>query len=180
MRQRLFAIRAHLSRVPGILRLEERVSEAISQAELANGDLEPLAAWSNRPVQPAAFEKVPVLDRSDPTIDAVRNAETEAWKILPPDSSRDEDSFPALEGNMIVRIRRAPLRNAPNGPVKCVQEIWRMESGMLGSRSVMRTFQPDSYRPADGDADARGRCHALLQRFAGGCARRSVRRVRVG
>ena len=37
---------------------------------------------------------------------------------------------------MIVRIRRASSRN---GAVKCLQEIWRMESGMLGYREVSRT-----------------------------------------
>ncbi len=140
MREKLFAIRAHLARVPGILQLESAVRGSISQAELAIQDLEPLAAWSNRPVQPASFGKASLLDRSDLEIDWVRNAETEALKALPPDSSKDEDSFPAMERNVIVRIRRAPSRIAQQySAVKCLQEIWRMERGMLGYREVSRT-----------------------------------------
>jgi len=125
-----------VARVPVILQLENKVRGAISQAELAVQGLEPLAAWSNRVPKPASPN---LLDRSDWAIDSVRDAETEALRTLPPDSSRDEDSFPAMERNMIVRIRRAPSRNPQDAAVKCVQEIWRMESGILGNREVSRT-----------------------------------------
>jgi len=59
---------------------------------------------------------------------------------LPPDSARDEDSFPAMERNVIVRIRRAPSRNDPqDAAVRCLQEIWRVESGMPGTSEVRRS-----------------------------------------
>jgi len=130
MRQRLFAIRGHLARVPAVLELENKVRAAISQAESAVRGLEPLAAWSNQVSKPA---------RSDREIDSTRDAETQALKTLPPDISQNEDTFPAMERNVIIRIRRAPSRNPQNSAIKCVQEIWRMESGVLGYREVSRT-----------------------------------------
>jgi hypothetical protein len=130
MRQRLLAIRAHLARVPAILQLENQVCGAISRAELAVSALEPLAALSNR----SALSNN--LERNDWEIDLLRNAETEALKTLPLDTSQNEDSFPAMQRNMIVRIRRAPSRNTA---VKCLEEIWRMQTGMLGYREVTRT-----------------------------------------
>jgi hypothetical protein len=151
MRQRLFAIRAHLARVPAILQLENKVRGAISQAELAVESLEPLAAWSN----PAAG--LPnTLERADGEIDSVRDAETEALRTLPPDISNDEDTFPAMERNMIVRIRRVPSRNPQSAAVKCVQEIWRMESGMLGYREVSRTVSFILIDPATGNQTRAG------------------------
>jgi hypothetical protein len=150
MRQRLFAIRAHVARVPGILQLENKVRGAISQAELAVQVLEPLAAWSNRISKPVSLN---TLDRSDWEIDSVRDAETEALRTLPPESLQGEDSFPAMERNMIVRIRRAPSRNPA---VKCVQEIWRMESGMLGYREVSRTVSLILIDPATGNQTRAG------------------------
>ncbi len=136
MRQKLFAIRAQIARVPGILQLENAVRASVSKAEAAIRDLEPLAAWLNQPGRRA--EKGLMLDRSDIAIDSVRSAETEALRTLPPDIARDEESFPAMEPNMIVRIRRVPSRNPQNNTVKCVQEIWRMETGTLGNREVKR------------------------------------------
>jgi hypothetical protein len=61
---------------------------------------------------------------------------------LPPDSSRAEEQFPALDKNAIVRIRRSQSRNTDNrtnAAIQCLQEIWRMEGGMLGDREVRRT-----------------------------------------
>jgi hypothetical protein len=150
MRQRLYAIRAHLARVPAMLQLEDKVRGAVSQAELAVQTLEPLAAWSNR--KPASND----LERSDREIDSVRDAEAEALKTLPPDiSANNEDTFPAIERNMIVRIRRAPSRN-PQDAVKCVQEIWRMERGMLGDREVSRTVSLILIDPRTGNQTRAG------------------------
>jgi hypothetical protein len=157
MRERLFAIRAHMAHVPGILQLESAVRGSVSQAELAIRCLEPLAAWLNRPAQPATFEKGALLDRSDLEIDSVKDAETEALKAVPPDSTKDEDSFPAIERNMIVRIRRAGSRNARNyTDIKCLQEIWRMERGMLGYRVVSRTVSLILIDPGTGDQTRAG------------------------
>jgi hypothetical protein len=153
LRQRLLAIRGHLARVPAILQLENQVRGAISQAELTVRALEPLAAWSNVSANPAFSNN---LDRSDREIDLLRNTETEALKTLPPDSSQNEDNFPALERNMIVRIRRVSSRNPQNEAVKCLEEIWRMESGMLGSREVMRTVSLISIDPRTGNQTRAG------------------------
>jgi hypothetical protein len=150
MRQMLFAIRAHLARVPAILQLENKVRGAVSQAELAVQTLEPLAAWSNR--KPASND----LERADREIDSVRDAETEALRTLPPDISRDEDTFPAIEKNVIIRIRRAPSRNPQDTPVRFVQEIWRMESGMPGVREVSRAVSLILIDPRTGNQTRAG------------------------
>jgi hypothetical protein len=147
MRQTLFAIRAHLARVPAILELEQNVRRSVGVAEMAVQDLEPLAAWANRTPKAAWALH---LDRSDREIDSVRSAESEALAFLPPDSSRSEDSFPAIEKNVIIRIRRAPLRNPRNGQVKCLEEIWRMESGVPGTRQVRRVVSLIQIDPRTG------------------------------
>jgi hypothetical protein len=144
MRQRLFAIRAHLARVPSVLESESAVRRAISQAEVTVRDLEPLAAWTNRtpgqasPQNPSPVEWVQLLDRSDWEIDSVRNAETEALRTLPPDSSRAEEQFPALEKDVIIRIRRPRSKNPQDTSIHCLQEVWRLDSAMLGDREVRR------------------------------------------
>jgi len=135
MRQRLFAIRAHLARVPAVLEAESTVRRAISQAEMAVRDLEPLAAWANRK---SGADWVQLLDRSDWEIDSTRNAETEALRTLPPDSARAEDQFPALDKNVIIRIRNPHSKNPGDKTVRCLQEVWRMETGPIGTREVSR------------------------------------------
>ena len=145
MRQTLYAIRAHLARVPFVLESESSVRQVISQAEMAIRDLEPLAAWSNRTVKPAGAEThsptdwAQLLDRSDREIDSVRNAETEALRALPPDSSQAEDQFPALDKNVIIRIRQVHSKNPEDTSVHCLQEVWRMEGALMGDREVKRT-----------------------------------------
>ncbi len=148
IRQRLFAIRAHLARVPAFLESERNVHNAISQAESTVRNLEPLAAWSNRTTKQESPESLSpsdwaqLLDRSDWEIDSVRNAETEALLTLPPDSPRAEDQFPALEKNVIIRIRRPRSKNPASNPedttVHFLQEVWRMETGLIGTREVRR------------------------------------------
>lgn len=134
LRVKLFAIRAHIARVPEILGLEEAVRGAVSAAEAAIRDMEPLAALANR----GALDRAFVLDRSDLAVDSVRSAEAEALRFLPPDSTRSEDTFPAMGRNMIVRIRQAPTRTPQGNAVKCVQEIWQLNGGALGDREVRR------------------------------------------
>jgi hypothetical protein len=137
MRQRLYAIRAHMARVPAVLESENAVRKAISQAESSVRDLEPLAAWSNRISNPPP-DWAQLLDRSDWEIDSVRNAETEALRALPPDSSRAEEQFPALDKNVIIRMRRLRSKNPQDTSVHCLQEIWRMETKLVGTREVRR------------------------------------------
>jgi hypothetical protein len=135
MRQRLFAIRAHLARVPAELEAEGTVRQTISQAEMAVRDLEPLAAWANRI---SGRDWTQLLDRSDREIDSTRNAETEALRTLPPDSAHAEEQFPALDKNTIIRIRNPRSKNPADKTVRCLQEVWRMESGPIGTREVRR------------------------------------------
>jgi len=145
MRQTLFAIRAHLARVPSVMEAESNVRRVISHAEIAIRDLEPLAAWSNRTARPAVAEShspvdwAQLLDRSDRAIDSVRNAETEALRALPPDSSRSQEQFPALDKNVIIRIRQLRSKNPQDTSVHCLQEVWRMEGAPVGDREVKRT-----------------------------------------
>jgi hypothetical protein len=135
MRQRLFAIRAHLARVPAVFEAESRVRQAISQAEMAVRDLEPLAAWANRE---SGADWAQLLDRSDWEIDSTRNAEADALRTLPPDSASAEDQFPALDKNVIIRIRNPQSKNPADKIVRCLQEVWRMETGPIGTREVRR------------------------------------------
>jgi hypothetical protein len=135
MRERLFAIRAHLARVPAVLEAESAVRRAISQAETSVRNLEPLAAWANR-ISGADWAQL--LDRSDWEIDSTRNAETEALRTLPPDSALTEDQFPALDRNSIIRIRNPHSKNPGDKTVRCLQEVWRMETGPIGTREVKR------------------------------------------
>jgi len=173
MRQTLFAIRAHLARVPAVVEAESNVRHAITQAELAVRDLEPLAAWSNRTARPSlsetpsASEWAQLLDRSDWEIDSVRNAETEALGALPPDSSRAEDQFPALDKNFIIRICRKLSANPQDRSVHCLQEVWRMGGRTAGRPRGKADCEPHSGRSPDGKPDPRGRWHEILQGFAG-------------
>ena len=146
MRQTLFAIRAHLAGVLAILQLENNVRQAISRAGAAVRNLEPLAAWSNRP----AVDSDRLLDRSDREIDSVRTAETEALALLPQDTSAGEARFPALAKNVIVRIRRTHSRNPQDQSVRCLQELWWMEGG-LGTREVRRTVNLILIEPRTGN-----------------------------
>lgn len=147
MRQKLFAIRAQLAGVPAVLQLENNVRHAIARAEETVRDLEPLAAWSNRPETPDADW---LLDRSDREIDFARDAETEALALLPRETSSNEDRFPALAKNMIVRIRRAHSRNPQDQSVRCLQEVWWMEGG-LGTREVRRAVNLIMIEPRTGN-----------------------------
>jgi hypothetical protein len=137
MRQRLYAIRAHMARVSAVLESENTVRKTISQAESSVRDLEPLAAWSNRISNPPP-DWAQLLDRSDWEIDSVRNAEIEALRALPPDSSRAEEQFPALDKNVIIRMRRLRPKNPQDTSIHCHQEIWRMETRLNGTREVRR------------------------------------------
>lgn len=150
MRQRLYAIRAHMARVPAILESENAVRKAISQAESSVRDLEPLAAWSNRISSPPP-DWAQLLDRSDWEIDSVRNAETEALRALPPDSSRAEEQFPALDRNVILRMRRLRSKNPQDTSVHCLQEIWRMETRLNGTREVRRIVSLILIEPRTGN-----------------------------
>ena len=106
-----------------------------------------------------------LLDRSDREINSVRSAETEALAYLPPDSSQAEEQFPEIEKNIIVRIRRARSKNPQDTAVRCLQEVWRMDKGMLGVREVIRTVNLISIDPQTGNLNPRRQRNPILQRL---------------
>lgn len=146
VREYLFGIRAHLAGVRTITPLESNIRKAIEQAAASVETLAPLAAWANRadeaysPKLPAA-EWQRLLDQCDREIDSERSAEAEAEAALPPDPSKSGEKFPALEKNLVVRMRGLPSGGAAGAEAGAhyLQEVWRRESAMPGSSEVRRT-----------------------------------------
>lgn len=145
IREYLFATRADLAGVKTILGLETDIRDAIGKSAGAMETLEPLAAWANRPTTTAsdnltAAERDRLLDRADRELDSLRDSQTEALAALPPHSAKEEEQFPALAKNLVVRMRGLPVRNivTPDGRVRFLQEVWRRESSMRGSSSEVR------------------------------------------
>lgn len=145
IRESLFAIRGHMAGVRAIVQLEGNVRNAIAQGDTSVGALEPLAAWGNRAgtgvvsrLPAAEWERL--LEQCDREIDALRSAEVDAMGTLPPDTAQAEAHFPALDKNLVVRMRGIPSRNAvPDGLARYLQEIWRRENTIQGATSVRRT-----------------------------------------
>ncbi len=135
IREYLFATRADLAGVKTILDLESRIHSAIARGSRAEQALEPLAAWANRR---ADWERL--LDGADREVDSLRDADAEALAALPPHTSKAEEEFPALARNLVVRMRALPVRNivAPDGRVRFLQEVWRIDTGMRGSSGEVR------------------------------------------
>jgi hypothetical protein len=153
LREKLFAIRGHLSGTTAILDSEAKVRRAVEVSAARIRVLEGLAAWVGGNVldregpaddSPALLE---ALSQSDAGIDLTRSLEQTALAALPPEVSSPEAAFPALDKNMIVRIRR--LSKSPVGlatdPValakeKCRQEIWLLTGPVRGTRQVTRAI----------------------------------------
>jgi hypothetical protein len=141
LRRRMFAIRAHIAGVDAILQAEKKVRNAIDDAEAAIQTLEPLAAWSNRETYEASAGSSAwalLLARSDHEIDSVRSAEVLARSGLPPDTILAQENFPALQKNLIVRMRTASGKKQGTAIIKCLQEVWSIQSIMSGNREVRR------------------------------------------
>lgn len=151
MRQKLFTIRAQIARVASMLQMEDVLRRSFVAADDAIGMLEPIAAWCNLTTKATTSERTSFLDRADWEVDSVRDAENAALSLLPPDTSKAEENYPAMERNLIVRIRRSVSHNGQNTSVRCLQEIWRMESGMLGSREVRRSVSLIAIDPKTGN-----------------------------
>lgn len=157
LRASLFAIRADLGRVSAVVESEKRVWEAVEMARHSVGTLESVAAWANRtPGEPGSnglttVEWDKALQLSDREIDLLYATERDAVRMLPPDMSRPEAEFPALEKNVIVRIRRIPGQNQKDGTVRCLQEVWRMEMAMPRAQKVQRTAVLISVDPKTGN-----------------------------
>lgn len=153
LRETLFAIRAGVAGVPAIHQAESRIWNEIEEAERAIATLEPLAGWAN---VSGAAEWEQILRQGDREIALVRAAEAEVVASLPPDTSQPEAQFPALQKDIIVRIRRPSSQNSPAGLVRCLQEIWRMERTMPGLHEVRRTVTLVSVDPRTGDQSPLG------------------------
>jgi hypothetical protein len=146
LRERLFAIRGHLARAADILELENQVGRYMEQAQQRIRELELLVAWSNR-VTPelgsatglSELEWQKLQDRSDREIDLTQTGSAEARASLPPDLSQPEAKFPALGKNVVVNIRRRASWKGLGSAVRCMQEVWRMESSIQGAHRVRRT-----------------------------------------
>jgi len=151
-RATMFAIRAHLARVPGILAAENEARFAIGTAEGRVAKVERLAAWANR-VQagsPEAAKWAALEQRAETEIDSLRAAEAAAVASLPPIASEGEARFPALDKDTIVRLRGQSWRDSQDGLVRFVQEIWRSAKPMPGLRGVQRTAVLVSVDPKTG------------------------------
>jgi hypothetical protein len=145
-RQTLFAIRGHLGRSEAILNSENEVRRAVDRAAQKADALEALAAWANG----TALERetpegdsralLEALNRSDTEIASTRSAARDALKALPPDVSRPDAQFPAFMNDVIVRMRGTHSPAAPDGTVRCRQEVWRLEGSVKNMRRVKRTI----------------------------------------
>jgi hypothetical protein len=145
LRERLFAIRGNLARAADILELESEVRRALAQSEQSIRELELLAAWSNRVTLEQGSiaglsepEWQKLVDRSDGEIDMAQTVRVEARASLPPDLTEPEAKFPALGKNVVVNIRRRPSWKGLGSAVRCMQEVWRMESSIQGAHRVRR------------------------------------------
>ena len=159
LREALYAIRCHLAGVPAVLDAEQRMRHAVSRASDSISVLEQLASWSNRvpAASPDAAQWLRLVRRAECEIRLSRIAEAEALASLPPDTRNTQDAFPALRKDMIVRIRRVSPRYSRESSIRFLQEIWRMESGSSGQRSVLRTATIIAVESATGDQLIAGR-----------------------
>jgi hypothetical protein len=139
LREKLFAIRAHLAGTTTMLKAENRVRLAVEEASGRVRALEAIDAWVNGN---ALEREAPPRDsrvllearsRSDAAIYLIRSLQREARTALPPDIPMPEALLPALKKDFIVRIRRM-------GPVTLKQEVWRIEGSPQGFREVKRTI----------------------------------------
>jgi len=155
-RQTLFAIRGHLGRSEAILNSENEVRRAVDRAAQKADALEALAAWANG----TALERetpegdsralLEALNRSDTEIASTRSAARDALKALPPDVSRPDAQFPAFMKDVIVRMRGTHSPAAPDGTVRCRQEVWRLEGSVKNMRRVKRTIDVVDIEPKTG------------------------------
>jgi hypothetical protein len=155
-RQTLFAIRGHLGRSEAILNCESEVRRAVDRVAQKAGALEALAAWANG----TAIERetpegdsralLEALNRSDAEIASTRSAARDALKALPPDVSRPDAQFPAFMKDVIVRMRGTHSPAAPDGTVRCRQEVWRLDGSVKNMRRVKRTIDVVDIEPKTG------------------------------
>jgi hypothetical protein len=141
LRETLFSVRAHLAGEPRALAAEEKVRRAIAEGWRSVASLEAVASWANRLPEDESFPVSSgwdsLLDRSEREIDLLRSAAAEAVAFLPPGGSGTASKFPALQKDLIVRMRRPPGSKSRQDAV--LQEIWRSESPMQGAHEVRRT-----------------------------------------
>jgi hypothetical protein len=144
LRENLFGIRAQLAGVTATLDAENGVRRAVKSAAASVRALEALDAWVNGN---ALEREAPAQDshalqelrsRSDVGIYLTRSLQREALAAMPPDLPMPEAVLPALNKDVIVRIR--PLGGSADGAVRLRQEVWRIEASAQGVRQVKRTI----------------------------------------
>ncbi len=146
LREKLFAIRAHLAGVPSIQAAEGTVEAAIRDLEDRIHNIESLTAWANE----ASSNQVPALKlsaaewdaletRADQELDLAADLRASVTTALPPSLSQAQGKFPALGKDLIVHIvRQIPEGLDPERALRCRQEIWRFTSQDPDNRKVER------------------------------------------
>jgi hypothetical protein len=163
LRARLFAIRSRLAGDPVMLDAESRIRHAAEQAAGSVRLLEALVAWVNgnalerdAPVRdsralPDSRVLLEALNRSDDAIHQIRTLEKEALAALPPDvPASGEAQFPALQRDLIVRIRQMRSPADATGTLRCREEVWRFAASVRGAREVNRTIVSIDLEPKSG------------------------------
>lgn len=158
LREKLFAIRAHLAGVPSVQAAEGTVEVAIRDLEDRVNKIESLAAWANR----ASSAQVPALKlsaaewdaletRADRELDLSADLHAAVATALPPSLSQTQGKFPALGKDLIVHIvRLIPEGLDPAHAVRCRQEIWRFTSSNPDNRKVERVVSLVGIDPSTG------------------------------
>jgi len=144
LRETLFAIRGHMARAAPVLELEERVWDALREGAASIRKLEPLGAWANQatPEQDAsaalsAAEWQRLQERFEDEIDLTRTVTEEARAALPPRTPEATANFGALQKDLVVHIYRPLHAKDAIGPIRFLQEIWRLDTRGL-TRQVRR------------------------------------------
>jgi hypothetical protein len=145
LREILFAIRGHMAGAAAVLEAEERVWDALRECTASIRKLEPLGAWANQatPDQDAfaalsAAEWQRLQERLEDEIDLTRTATEAARAALPPRTPEATANFGALQKDLVVHIYRPLHAKDASGPIRFLQEIWRLDTRGL-ARQVRRT-----------------------------------------
>jgi hypothetical protein len=158
LRQKLFAIRAQMARVPWILDARAKLQTVIDDLAQSVRNLESLASWGNRatPNHEYQLARISLSDwetlqkQSEDQLDMAFLARKEAANILPPDFSVPEAKFPALRDDSIIRIQRQPAGALSVPALRCLQEIWNFQSVSANTRHARRVVSLIDVNPKSG------------------------------